>query len=274
MSSPLRLLWVHGTGGGLREAWMAPFAALCQIVEIDISELESQEASRDWDLLCFDLDFPEMSSLRLIPEAKSRWPSAPILLLTMQCSLELAVWALRSRVFDLLVKPITSQEITRCMGRVLEAVQARRSQSERRPQATSQQMPMEARYRPQTAPMSRLQRALGHVHKQFGRHLVESEVARICEMSPSRFCREFKAAMGMTFVDYLSRHRISEAKRLLTNRNMSVTDVAAAVGFTDPSYFTRVFRKLEGASPSFYRDGLAAGSAVANEDALRAVVDA
>lgn len=122
--------------------------------------------------------------------------------------------------------------------------------------------------------MSRLQRALGHVHKQFGRHLVESEVARICEMSPSRFCREFKAAMGMTFVDYLSRHRISEAKRLLTNRNMSVTDVAAAVGFTDPSYFTRVFRKLEGASPSYYRDGLAAGGAVANEDALRAVVDA
>jgi len=39
---------------------------------------------------------------------------------------------------------------------------------------------------------------------------------------------------------------------------MSVTDVAAAVGFTDPSYFTRVFRKIAGASPTEYREGPAA----------------
>lgn len=256
--SPLRLLWVNGGVRGMREAWIGEFAAFCHLREIEISELASREAAGDWDLICFNFDYPEMSSLKLIPETKSRWPSAPILMVTLHCSADLAVWAMRTRVFDLLVKPLTGQEIARCMERVLEAVRARRSQSERRPQAVIAPVPMEARYRPQTTPSARLQRAMAHISKHFARQISESEVAQACEMSPSRFCREFKAAFGATFLEYLTRHRVYEAQRLLGNHGMSVTDVAAAVGFTDPSYFTRVFRKIAGVSPTEYRQAPAA----------------
>lgn len=256
--SPLRLLWVNGGVRGLREAWIGEFAAFCHLQEIEISQLASDEASGDWDLICFNFDYPEMGSLKLIPETKARWPSTPILMITLHCSADLAVWAMRTRVFDLLVKPLTGQEIARCMERVLEAVRARRSQSERRPQPAIAQVPMETRYRPQTTPSVRLQRAMAHISKHYARPISESEVALACEMSPSRFCREFKAAFGATFLEYLTRHRVYEAQRLLGNRSMSVTDVAAAVGFTDPSYFTRVFRKIAGASPTEYREAPAA----------------
>lgn len=256
--SPLRMLWVNGSVTALREAWIGEFSTLCLIHEVDVSQLTSREADGEWDLVCFNFDYPEMGTLKHIPQTKSRWPSAPILMLTMQCSAELAVWALRARVFDLLVKPVTAREVARCMQRVNEALRARRSQSERRPQALVAQVPVEARYRPQTPPSVRLQRALAHIDKHYGRLIPESEVALVCEMSPSRFCREFKAAFGVTFVEYLAHHRIHEAKRLLGNRGMSVTDVAAAVGFTDPSYFTRVFRKVAGTSPSEYRETPAA----------------
>jgi len=252
--SPLQFLWVNGSVTGLREAWIGEFVALSSIREIRISQLTSREAEGDWDLVCFDFDHPEMASLRLILETKARWPSAPILMLTQQCSAELAVWALRARVFDLLVKPLSAQEVSRCMDRVLEAVRARRSQSERRPQVSLMQVPVEARYRPQFTPSVRLQRAIAHISKHYGRQVPESEVALACEMSPSRFCREFKAAFGVTYVEYLARHRVHEAKRLLGNLSMSVTDVAAAVGFTDPSYFTRVFRRVAGTSPTEYRE--------------------
>jgi YesN/AraC family two-component response regulator len=252
--SPLQLLWVTGSVTGSREDWISEFASFCRFHEIELSQLSSREAQGSWDLICFNFDYPEMGCLKLITEAKSRWPSAPILMITQQCSAELAVWALRARVFDLLVKPLAAQEIALCMERVLEAVRARRSQSERRPQTLVGQIPVETRYRPQTTPSLRLQRAIAHVSKYYGRQISESQVALVCEMSPSRFCREFKAAFGATFVEYLARHRIQEAKRLLSNRSMSVTDVAAAVGFTDPSYFTRVFRKIAGASPTEYRE--------------------
>jgi YesN/AraC family two-component response regulator len=256
----LKLLWVNGATG-LREASTSEFARLCDVTEVAAIELASADLSSDWELICFDFDYPEMAGLRLIPETKRRWPSTPIVMLTLNACADIALWALRARVFDVLIKPVTAPEIARCMHRVHEALRARRSQSERRPQAAAAAVPVETRYRPQVAPSTRLQLAIALIGKNYMRPLRESEVALSCQMSPSRFCREFKAAFGATFVEYLSNHRVSEAKRLLANPGISVTDVAAAVGFPDPSYFTRVFRKQESVSPSEYRALLADASA-------------
>ena len=247
------MLWVNERTTGPREAWREEFASRCQSHEIEVTQLAGAEADGEWDVICFNIDYPEMGQLKLIPQTKHRWPSAPILLLTMQCSAELAVWALRVRVFDVLVKPLSPEEIDSCLQRVSEAALARRSQSERRPQSLLAPMPIEARYRPQTTLSQRLQQAASHVSKNFGEPLPESKIAELCQMSPSRFCREFKSAYGVTYVEYVARYRVIQAKKLLNNPAMSIADAAAAVGFTDPSYFTRVFRKLTGLSPSAYR---------------------
>lgn len=265
----VNLLWVNTGVPRLRETYVAEFARACDVYEIDSSELATLDAGEHWDLVCFNFDFPEMSSLRLVPETKQRWPSAPIILLTMQNSADLSLWALRSRVFDLLVKPLQAQEITRCMQRVHEVLQARRSQTGRRPQSAGNPLPAESRYHAKTSPGGRLQLALAHISKHFLRALPESEVAQLCDMSPARFCREFKATFGETFLECLSRQRIAAAKRLLANPSMSVTDVAVSVGFTDPSYFTRVFRKQQGISPSEYRSQAVMESETSFETQLR-----
>jgi len=247
----LKLLWINvdrTDAGGLQSS----FARQFQVTEVGSGELHSAE-SESWDVICFDFDFPSMAGLRLIPDVKKRWSSAPIVLLTKQNSADLAVWALRSRVFDLLVKPATADEVDHVLERLAAAVQARRSQMERKAQVTATQVPPETRYHPQAAIGLRLQAALAHITKNYLRHIPESEVALLCSMSPSRFCREFKAEFGVTFVEYLANYRVIQAKRLLSNPTMAVADVAGAVGFNDPSYFTRVFRKQEGVSPSEYR---------------------
>jgi YesN/AraC family two-component response regulator len=251
--SQLKLLWIDVDAGDPGGASRRLFERLFEVIEISQFELITGHAEAASDVICFNFDYPAMSGLKLIPEAKKRWPSSPILLLTQQNSTELALWALRSRVFDLLVKPARTEEVERTFERVTAAVQARRSQSERKPQGLPTQPPAETRYRPQAAVAPRMQAAIAHVTKNFLRPIPESEVALLCNMSPSRFCREFKAAFNETFVEYLANYRIQEAKRLLANPNMPVADVAAAVGFNDPSYFTRVFRKQEGVSPSEYR---------------------
>lgn len=73
---------------------------------------------------------------------------------------------------DLLVKPVTPQEIERCMQRVQGALVAKRSQSVRSPQAISAQMPPETRYRPQAGGATRLQAAIAHIAKNFLRHKI------------------------------------------------------------------------------------------------------
>ncbi len=248
----LTLLWINVDRARGDDTAYEPFWRLFRVTEINESELESVQ-SESWDALCFNFDFPAVSGLRFVPDAKKRWPSAPILMLTQQTSAELAVWALRSRVFDLLLKPVSADEVKRVLERITHAVAARRSQTERKPQVIAAQLPVETRYRRHAPVAPRLQAAIAHVAKHYLRPIPESEVALLCNMSPSRFCRQFKAAFDVTFVEYLANYRMQQAKRLLSNPEMPVADVAAAVGFNDPSYFTRVFRKQEGVSPSEYR---------------------
>lgn len=248
-----KLLWVNVRAGGLDGISRAPFERFFSLTEIGPSELAALESSDPWDVVCFNFDYPSMSGLRLIPEVKSRWPSAPILMFTLQNSAELALWALRSRVFDLLLKPPAAGEVDHMLTRVVHAVRARQSQMERKPQVLAAQLPTETRYRPQQPTGARMQAAIAHVAKHYLRSIPESEVALLCSMSPSRFCREFKAAFDVTFGEYLAHYRVQQAKRLLANPTMPVADVAVAVGFSDPSYFTRVFKRQEGVAPSEYR---------------------
>jgi YesN/AraC family two-component response regulator len=250
--TPQTLLWINVDRAGTDDTAHDPCRRLFQLTAVSETELHTTQAE-PWDAIWFNFDFPTISGLQLIPLVKKRWPSAPIVMLTQQNSAELAVWALRSRVFDLLVKPVSADEVRRVLERVTHALLARRSQMERRPQVTTAQLPAETRYRPQPPLAPRLHAAVAHVAKHYLRQIPESEVALVCNMSPSRFCREFKAAFDVTFVEYLANYRMQQAKRLLANPNMPVADVAAAVGFNDPSYFTRVFRKQEGVSPSEYR---------------------
>jgi AraC-like DNA-binding protein len=251
--SRIKLWWVDVDTRDPNEASRELFERRFEVIELSKFELITMACAATGDVICFNFDYPAMSGLKLIPEAKKRWPSAPILLLTQQNSCELALWALRSRVFDLLVKPAQAEEVTRTYERIAAAVQARRCQSERKPQGVGSQLPAETRYRPRALAAHRLQAAIAHIAKNFLRPIPESELALLCNMSPSRFCREFKAAFQVTFVEYLASYRMEQAKRLLGNPNMPVADVAAAVGFNDPSYFTRVFRRQEGVSPSEYR---------------------
>ena len=249
----LKLLWVNVSLGGPDGISRVPFQRFFTLTEIGPGELDTAEPADQWDAVCFNFDYPSMSGLKLIPEIKSRWPSAPILMLTLQNSAELSLWALRSRVFDLLVKPAAAGEVDRMLARVVGAVRARNSQMERKPQVVIAQLPTETRYRPTETGAERLQPAITHIAKHYLGPISGSEVARLCSMSPSRFCREFRAAFHLTFVEYLANYRMEQAKRLLANPSMPVGDVAVAVGFSDPSYFTRVFKRQEGIAPSEYR---------------------
>jgi AraC-like DNA-binding protein len=70
------------------------------------------------------------------------------------------------------------------------------------------------------------------------------------------FCKVFKKAARVTFMEYLARVRVEHAKRLLADRVLQVTGVADRAGFGSISQFNRVFRKYTGASPSEYRAAL------------------
>jgi len=79
------------------------------------------------------------------------------------------------------------------------------------------------------------------------------QIARALNVSTFHFCRRFKLETGLTFVEYLSRVRIEQAKLLLHNTHLPISEIAYEIGFQSLTHFNRTFRKLVGTSPTEYR---------------------
>ena len=89
-----------------------------------------------------------------------------------------------------------------------------------------------------------------------------SAVARAVNMSAYYFCKSFRKATGLTFTDYLARVRVEKVKNLLLNPHKRVSEAAYEAGFQSLSQFNRVFRRVAGESPSFFRERLHGATAV------------
>jgi YesN/AraC family two-component response regulator len=72
-------------------------------------------------------------------------------------------------------------------------------------------------------------------------------------MTPKNLSIKFKEYVGVNFIDYLTKLRLDKAKDLLRNSELSVNEIAEAVGY-EPKYFMRIFKKLEGVTAGNYRE--------------------
>ena len=79
------------------------------------------------------------------------------------------------------------------------------------------------------------------------------DAARAAGYSEPYFCTMFKQQYGQNFTTYLAEYRIIEAKKLLNQPTISVREAGERVGYPDPNYFTKVFRRLTGINPSEYQ---------------------
>jgi len=98
-----------------------------------------------------------------------------------------------------------------------------------------------------------LRDAVRYIRENFMKDLTLDEVANAVHLSSYYLSHLFKEELGVTFVEYLTHVRIEEAKKLLLDPRRTVQQVSYMVGYQDPSYFTKVFKKLESRTPSQYR---------------------
>lgn len=248
------LLWVDLCCGARMAAASVEFARHCDLRATDQHHLwTSLSLATTSDVVCFDLEHPDMSCLKFITDTKVKFPSVPIIMLMAQQSTDVVVWALRTRIFDVLLKPLAARDVLRCVQRLSPVLEARRTQSTRNNATGAETIPDEARYHARRNSRGKLDSVLGYIEKNYAHPISEQEVARECGMSQFEFSRAFRAAHGVTFRDFLSDCRLVQSKRLLGIPQVAVGDVAAMAGFNDPSYFARLFRKRTGISPTAYR---------------------
>jgi two-component system response regulator YesN len=89
-----------------------------------------------------------------------------------------------------------------------------------------------------------------HYHEPISLNMI----AEVIYLSPSYLSDLFKNQTGENLTNYLSKVRIEKAKELLKDRQMKSYEVGELVGYKDPAYFSKVFKKVVGVSPNEYRN--------------------
>ena len=92
-----------------------------------------------------------------------------------------------------------------------------------------------------------------YIHENYMYDISMQELARTMNYSEAYFCKLFKQCFGQNFISYLTDYRVEEAKRRLEEPTANIKEIGKAVGYGDSNYFTKVFRRVTGISPTEYR---------------------
>lgn len=98
-----------------------------------------------------------------------------------------------------------------------------------------------------------IKRAIDFIMINLGHPVSLEVVATKLEANPAYLSRRFKQEVGMPMTDYINHQRIEEAKNALLTQPASIIDIALMTGFEDANYFTKVFKRFTGMTPSNFR---------------------
>lgn len=97
-----------------------------------------------------------------------------------------------------------------------------------------------------------LQCVLDYIGDHLAQPLTQAELAAIVHLSPYHFARLFRQAMAQSLHQYIMAQRIETAAHLLVTSQLTITEIALQVGFTDQSHFHRYFKRHFGVTPKMF----------------------
>ncbi|EXF45308.1 YesN family response regulator [Pseudomonas sp. BAY1663] len=261
------LLWVDLTHDRSTEALMSQFSGFSECRLVQGHSLADSARGRRIDMICMHFDHPDALGLNQLQQVKRSTPSIPITMFTVQHSEELAVWAMRSQVWEYLTLPLSPSELQRYRQALQRLCELRQSSGGARTVLSEHypDVPPSIRMTVQHQKHQLLGRALQHIDRHFCENLDQKELAQLCGMTPSRFSRLFKDVYGVCYLEYMLGKRMEFAKDRLDNSQMPITTIGYEAGFRDPSYFARVFKQFSGLTPSEYRSRTQASATAVRE---------
>ena len=217
------------------------------------SEISNLLARNLFKVLVFHYDTPTSTGLRILEKTKATHPSVPIILVTEAHSEALAVWALRTRVWDYFVEPIASEEF---MGAVQKLLDIQSTNSTQRTAGRERVTRISARpsHLARDDRSDLVARAKAYIEDNFHKSISQKQLADHLNVSHGHLSRLLKTRAGSSFSELVWSARISAAKMLMLDHGTSVTEVCYEVGCTDPGYFATKFRAETDMTPSEYRE--------------------
>lgn len=224
------------------------------------------------DVLILDIEMPGITGLAAAEMIRKKDRRLPIIFLTAFDEFDYARKAITVHALDYILKPYDQGELFSVVDEALDMAEFARSprdsmkaaeeirKTAEGPEETGKDTegPEEIR-EAAGSPEKEQETPQGQrlVHAYIEAHYMEDlsvqEMSERFSYSEAYFCKRFKQVYGKSFVSYLTEYRIGRAKELLRNETISIRAAGKAVGYPDPNYFAKVFRRVTGKSPSDFR---------------------
>ncbi|MEG2053513.1 MAG: response regulator [Oscillospiraceae bacterium] len=193
------------------------------------------------DLILMDIEMPGTNGLEATRIIKAQLPTCRVIFVTAYGLFNYAQEAVKLGAEDYILKPAEDKEIVSAVEKVIARIENREESTV----ITD-------------APLDKTSKIMKQVdeylHRNYMHDISLDSVSQIINFSPFYFSKLFKQHFETNFIDYLTDIRIETAKDILKDPTKSAKDIGAMVGYVDPNYFAKIFKKKTGMTPTEYRN--------------------
>lgn len=220
----------------------------CQVAATACDAVSGARAIRQHrpDILFTDIKMPGEDGLTMLAGLRGEFPRMQIAVLTGYRDFEYAQRAIRLGVSRFLLKPSRMDEIE-------EALTHMTAQLDRLPPQAEQDAELEPG---EDLPANSflVRQAQTYIQEHHAQRLSLQDVADHCYVSQWHLSKLLNRHLGQTFYDLLNSMRVQQAKKLMEDPALRISEIAERVGYADTAHFSRVFKRLEGISAAEWRN--------------------
>ncbi|WP_160724976.1 response regulator transcription factor [Bacillus sp. USDA818B3_A] len=197
------------------------------------------------DLIMTDVRMSVMDGLSFVKTHSNGAHQSDCIMISGYDDFKYVQHGLRSGIYDYLLKPVELEELKECLE---NWVNHRRKKNDR----SSNSLVKEA----DPLELSTVERVINYVKSKVPGEVTLTEAANYVNLNPSYLSKLFKDKTEQNFVDFVLEIRMNEARHLLVSTSLRVSEIADRLGYSDITYFSNMFKRKNGVTPSEYRKGV------------------
>ena len=191
------------------------------------------------DIVITDIKMPVMDGIELIERMQEKFPEIKKVVLSGFDEFEYVRQSMKCGAVDYLLKPVNESELADLLEELCAVI--------------SKEKGLDT---PATAENENylIKQIKSYIEQNYQEEMSLTSVAKVVNVNSNYLSVMFKNQTGESFVDYFTKVRIEKAKKLLKDVRLKTYEVGEHVGYKDAAYFSKVFKKFVGMSPSEYRN--------------------
>ncbi|WP_028986628.1 response regulator transcription factor [Thermicanus aegyptius] len=201
-------------------------------------------------ILLTDIRMPEISGLQIMEKMKEKGQTPVVIVISAYPEFEYAQKAIGFGVIHYLLKPIGKSQL-------IEAIEEGIRLAEKKERAGVIEKIVDDKlvhaFDKNSGAREPIREAIQFIDQHLKEEISLKDVAEYVHLNPSYFSVLFKEQVHLTFSEYITRRRMQRAKELLITTNLPISEVAEEAGYKTTKYFIKLFKEIEGITPSVYR---------------------